>query len=264
MWKKYLHAYCCGIPAIQFNTNSIPKVRNNYSITHSTSSKYNHSSLNISIILKIFSSTMLLHIPHIRHLQELFLLPLFQRAIIDFLAGVFYTAQKASVLVRKACGEPVESIMMLLDVYPKLINEYVPAFFVSHIFKGFVQTRMMRVCTKGQLQVHFHFAPGPVPEFPEGGPEDFLRVVSQEAEVLSELGKASGKVAREPYSGVAGILSPESRPLQEFVQEETAFGLIHRAKQQCVVHIENLFKHPHHIPDAKRFMPKEQIVEYAS
>lgn len=81
---------------------------------------------------------MLLHIPHIRHLQELFLLPVFQRAVIDFLADVFHTAQKASVLVRK--------VTELLDVCPKLINECVPTLFVGHILKR-CTTRMIRVCT---------------------------------------------------------------------------------------------------------------------
>ena len=54
------------------------------------------------------SPAMLLHIPHFGHLQELLLLPLLQRAVIDFLAGVFHLREQASVLVRKACGELVE------------------------------------------------------------------------------------------------------------------------------------------------------------
>ena len=70
---------------------------------------------------------MLLHIPHIRNLQELFLLPIFQRAVIYFLAGVFHLREQVGVLVRK--------VMMLLDVGPKFINEGIPAFFVGHTFK---------------------------------------------------------------------------------------------------------------------------------
>lgn len=87
----------------------------------------------------------------------------------------------------------------------------------------------LRVYEK-RLQVPFGFAPEPVPEFPEGGPEDFLRVVGQEAEVLSELAKTSHEIAGAPYPGVAGIISTESCPLHKLIEEETAFGLIHRAK----------------------------------
>ena len=73
------------------------------------------------------SSSMLLHIPHTRHLQKLLLLPFFQRAIIYLLASVFHTRQQVRMLIRK--------MMMFLDVCPKFFDEGVPVLFVGHTFK---------------------------------------------------------------------------------------------------------------------------------
>ena len=96
---------------------------------------------------------MLLHIPHIRHLQELLLLPVFQRAVIDFLAGVFHTAQKASVLVWK--------MVMLLDVGPKFIYECVPAFGVGHILKSWADANDLCL-----YEDSIPLSCAPMPEFP--------------------------------------------------------------------------------------------------
>ena len=82
-----------------------------------------------------------------------------QRTVIYFLAGIFHTAQKASVLVRK--------VTELLDVGPKLIYECVPAFFVGHILKRCI-TQIIRVCTSLLFlglpaQVILHRVPHPFP-----------------------------------------------------------------------------------------------------
>ena len=126
---------------------------------------------------------MLLHISHIRHLQKLFLLPLLQRAVIDFLAGVFYFRQQVGVLVRK--------VMMLLDVGPKLINECVPTLFVGHILKRCI-TQIIRVCTSLlylglPAQVMLHRVPHPFPHC-DGEVTEFPVVTGEGFEFIQETG----------------------------------------------------------------------------